>query len=156
MLQSFNQHYPSFQVGPKKKNLKVKDFDKFEFRPDRTVSHISQIYLNLADGGEVFKRAVAHEERSYSDTLFDQAKAVLLKIHRPMECIIKFEELGKELSELAKLKEEEDDLVQDAPEEFIDPILGTFMRQPVRLPSSGKIVDRATIARHILRFGYFQ
>ena len=130
----------------------MKDFDKFEFRPDKTVSHISQIYLNLAEGSEVFKRAVAREERSYSSALFEQAKDVLLKIHRPMDCIIKFEELGKELCELAKLKEEEDDLVQDAPDEFIDPILGTFMRQPIRLPSSGKIVDKTTIARHILRY----
>lgn len=47
-------------------------------------------------------------------------------------------------------KEEEDNLAE-APEEFLDPILGTIMKDPVKLPSSGMIVDRGTIARHILR-----
>jgi len=39
----------------------------------------------------------------------------------------------------------------NVPEDFLDPIMGELMRDPVVLPSSGKIVDRSTIARHILR-----
>ena len=39
----------------------------------------------------------------------------------------------------------------DIPEEFMDPIMGSLMTDPVVLPSSGKVVDRSTIARHILR-----
>ena len=38
-----------------------------------------------------------------------------------------------------------------APEEFIDPIMGTVMTDPVILPSSGNTVDRSTIVRHLLR-----
>jgi len=45
----------------------------------------------------------------------------------------------------------EDDLVSIAPEEFIDPIMGSLMLDPVILPSSHMIVDKSTIARHILR-----
>jgi ubiquitin conjugation factor E4 B len=41
-------------------------------------------------------------------------------------------------------------LVDDAPYEFMDPLLDTLMRDPVRLPTSGNIVDRATIAQHLL------
>jgi hypothetical protein len=41
----------------------------------------------------------------------------------------------------------------DAPDEFLDPITSILMSDPVMLPSSRKIVDRATIARHLLRFG---
>ena len=37
------------------------------------------------------------------------------------------------------------------PEEFLDPIMGTLMSDPVMLPSSRNIVDRNVIARHILR-----
>ena len=36
----------------------------------------------------------------------------------------------------------EDDLMADAPEEFLDAIMGTLMRDPVTLPSSGQTVDR--------------
>jgi hypothetical protein len=38
----------------------------------------------------------------------------------------------------------------DAPDEFLDPLLMTLMRDPVRLPTSGNIVDRSTIAQHLL------
>lgn len=47
---------------------------------------------------------------------------------------------------------EDELLYADAPEEFLDPIMGTLMRDPVLLPSSKNIVDRAVIARHILRY----
>ena len=47
---------------------------------------------------------------------------------------------------------EEEEALADAPDEFLDPIMGTLMRDPVLLPTSGNIVDRTTIARHILRY----
>jgi len=46
----------------------------------------------------------------------------------------------------------EDEALANVPEDFLDPIMGDLMRDPVILPSSGKILDRATIARHILRY----
>lgn len=46
----------------------------------------------------------------------------------------------------------EEELYADAPDEFLDPIMGTLMKDPVILPSSKNIVDRAVIARHILRY----
>ena len=52
---------------------------------------------------------------------------------------------------LSVQQQSEDDLMADAPEEFLDAIMGTLMRDPVTLPSSGQTVDRSTIARHILR-----
>ena len=46
--------------------------------------------------------------------------------------------------------EEERDDARDIPEEFVDPIMQTIMTDPVTLPGSGQIVDRATIRRHLL------
>lgn len=40
--------------------------------------------------------------------------------------------------------------LEDAPEEFLDPIMSTLMTDPVILPSSRVTVDRTTIARHLL------
>jgi len=45
----------------------------------------------------------------------------------------------------------EEDIVADAPEEFLDPIMGTLMVDPVILPNSKTNIDRAVIARHLLR-----
>ncbi len=41
-------------------------------------------------------------------------------------------------------------MVMDAPDEFLDPIMSTIMRDPVMLPTSGNIVDRSTITQHLL------
>ncbi len=44
---------------------------------------------------------------------------------------------------------EEDEDLGEIPDEFMDPILSTLMRDPVMLPS-GTSVDRPTILRHLL------
>ena len=41
-------------------------------------------------------------------------------------------------------------LLEDAPDEFLDPLLLTVMRDPVKLPTSGTVVDRSTIATQLL------
>lgn len=33
---------------------------------------------------------------------------------------------------------------------ILDPIMGALMRDPVRLPTSGQVIDRAVIERHLL------
>jgi hypothetical protein len=38
------------------------------------------------------------------------------------------------------------------PDEFKDPIMDTLMRNPMILPTSGKVVDRDIICRHLLRY----
>ena len=81
------------QVGPKKKNLKVKDFDRFEFKPQEIVSNICRVYNNLGDS-EAFCLAVSRDGRSYSHELFVQAEKVLQKIHAPIEISGRFLELG--------------------------------------------------------------
>ena len=37
-------------------------------------------------------------------------------------------------------------------EEFLDPILGTIMNDPVILPNSQVTLDRTSIVRHLLRY----
>ena len=39
---------------------------------------------------------------------------------------------------------------EDIPDDFLDPITGQIMKDPVRLPISGKIVNRITIIKHLL------
>ena len=52
---------------------------------------------------------------------------------------------------MAEKHEEEEEIFADAPDEFIDPLTYTLMSDPVTLPSSGQIMDRSVIARHLLR-----
>lgn len=79
-----------FQVGPKKKNFRVKDLGVYEFKPQDLVVDICQIYLNLGTSGKdevtgrvkAFCSAISRDGRSYSPDLFSQAEAVLIKIGR--------------------------------------------------------------------------
>jgi ubiquitin conjugation factor E4 A len=52
---------------------------------------------------------------------------------------------------IGKKQKADEEMFADAPEEFLDEIMGTLMKDPVILPSSRNIVDRSTIARHLLR-----
>ncbi len=56
------------------------------------------------------------------------------------------------LKVLAASKHVEDDeaLFADAPDEFLDPLMCTFMRDPVFLPTSNTVIDRSTITQHLL------
>uniref|UniRef100_A0A336LVS4 Ubiquitin conjugation factor E4 A n=1 Tax=Culicoides sonorensis TaxID=179676 RepID=A0A336LVS4_CULSO len=135
-------------VGPKKRNLKVKDKKEFEFDPAHTVREICQIYINLQDSDE-FCLAVSNDGRSYSPELFEFAEQVLVKIGGG-NLITEILEFSEKVRKLAKQKKEDEEALVDPPDEFLDPIMSTLMQDPVILPSSKITVDRTTIARHFL------
>ncbi len=56
--------------------------------------------------------------------------------------------------DVAAQQKEDDAIYDDAPDEYLDPITSLLMVDPVMLPSSRQIVDRATIARHLLRYEF--
>lgn len=140
-------------VGPQKKNLKVKDFSEYEFKPQELVQNICRIYTNLgcanSETAQAFCVAVSRDGRSYSPELFPQAQSVLLKIGQSI-LSIGVGELAEKILKAASHQKQEDEAIGDAPEEFLDPIMSTIMNDPVVLPSSGITLDRSTIARHLL------
>lgn len=46
--------------------------------------------------------------------------------------------------------EDEDELYEDAPDEFLDPLMQTLMQDPVELPNSHTIIDKLTIKKHLM------
>jgi ubiquitin conjugation factor E4 A len=147
MLNDFLLHL----VGKKKrKQLKVKNFDEVEFKPKEIVSNICDIYLNLGTENR-FCKAICEDGRSYSADLFDSAIEILNQINRDQNVLEQFRNLANVFEETAKLQKIDDSNYDDAPEEYLDPIMSCLMSDPVILPNSKKIVDRSTIARHLLR-----
>ncbi|CAF0807326.1 unnamed protein product [Adineta ricciae] len=145
MLNYFLQHL----VGPKRRNLKVRDFNEYQFDPQKLVAKVTDIYLNFAEREE-FCAAVCVDGMSYNEQLFPQAVEVLEKIRHPPERVEAFIKLGQHIKDVAAQQKEDDAVYDDAPDEYLDPITSTLMTDPVMLPSSRQIVDRATIARHLL------
>ncbi|KAI6042671.1 ubiquitin elongating factor core-domain-containing protein [Pisolithus marmoratus] len=136
-------------VGPKCSELKVKEPEKYNFNPRHLLSDILQVYLNLSDQDE-FARAVANDGRTYKPELFEtaiaKARKLLLKSESELEQLRAF---AIKVAETKATIEQEDDL-GEIPEEFLDPLMYTLMRDPVTLPSSGVVIDRPTIKSHLL------
>ncbi|XP_014246421.1 ubiquitin conjugation factor E4 A [Cimex lectularius] len=144
MLNYFLYHL----VGPKKKNFKVKDQTEFKFDPGSIVKDICRIYVHLGNSEE-FCAAVSRDGRSYSPQLFVLASDVLVRIGGT-DLLTELHAVSQEVARLAALQQTDEELLAEAPDEFLDPIMSTLMTDPVTLPSSRINIDRSTIARHLL------
>jgi len=134
--------------GPKCKDLKVKNPEKYGFDPKRLLQQLTNLYLHL--NYPEFHQAIANDERSYRKELFDAAISRLKKavIFNEVE-LDKFRDIGEQVEKLVKLKNIEDQDFEDAPDEFKDPLMDTLMKDPVSLPS-GIVMERSIIERHLL------
>jgi len=137
-------------VGPKYQELNVREPEKLKFNPRTLLSDILQVFLNLSDQPE-FIEAVASDGRSYSKELFDIAADVVLRRNIKTQAEVNaLRMFVKKVEERKATMEAEDEDMGDVPEEFLDPLLATLMRNPVLLPSSKTIIDLSTIKSHLL------
>jgi len=136
-------------VGPKYSELKVREPEKYKFNPRELLSDILQVYFNLSDQ-ETFIISVASDGRSYSKELFDRAADIAVR--RSIKSATEIAVLNKfvEKVEAAKANLEAEDDLGEVPDEFLDPLMFTVMKDPVLLPSSKIIIDRSTIKSHLL------
>ncbi|KAI3784885.1 hypothetical protein L1987_43993 [Smallanthus sonchifolius] len=139
-------------VGPQRKSLSLKDPEKYEFRPKQLLKQIVNIYVHLARGDhdDIFPSSITKDGRSYNDQLFTEAANVLRRIGEDPRIIHAFEDLGKKAKAAASEAMDAEAILGDIPDEFLDPIQYTLMKDPVILPSSRIIVDRPVIQRHLL------
>lgn len=136
-------------AGPKSRNLKVDNAEKYFFNPKILLPQIVELYLNLASKRS-FIEAVANDGRSYKADIFDKASRILAtkglmdpdKLSAWNDLKTKFAK-AKEIADQAELD------FGEIPSEFEDPIMGDLMKDPVVLPSH-HIVDRSTIIQHLL------
>jgi ubiquitin conjugation factor E4 B len=146
-------YFLRFLVGPERKQLKVRNPEKYGWDPRKMLSKIIKIYMHLAaaDAHGNFATAVTRDGRSYSNDLFSEAQNIVdrfgLLSAVEMKCLETFiEKLHTQVAADAK----EDEMLGEIPDEFLDPILSTLMEDPVTLPSSKVVLDRSTIQRHLL------
>ncbi|KAL0377574.1 UNVERIFIED_CONTAM: putative ubiquitin conjugation factor E4 [Sesamum radiatum] len=113
---------------------------------------IVNIYVNLARGDKdkIFPIAITKDGRSYNEQLFGAAADVLRRIGEDGRVIQEFVDLGAKAKVAASEAMDAEAALGDIPDEFLDPIQYTLMRDPVILPSSKVIVDRPVIQRHLL------
>ncbi|RUS31621.1 ubiquitin elongating factor core-domain-containing protein [Jimgerdemannia flammicorona] len=136
-------------VGPKCMELKVKNPEKYHFRPRDLLGELIDIYLHL--NCPDFVIAVARDERSYKKEWFRKASGILLKYGlKDNDAIATLEKFVSDVEVAVQSGIEEEEALGDVPDDFLDPIFFTLMKDPVKLPTSGTTVDRSTIRTHLL------
>ncbi|XP_030393191.1 ubiquitin conjugation factor E4 B isoform X3 [Gopherus evgoodei] len=134
--------------GPKCRDLKVENPEKYGFEPKKLLDQLTDIYLQLDCAR--FAKAIADDQRSYSKELFEEVISKMRKAGiKSTIAIEKFKLLAEKVEEIVAKNARAEIDYSDAPDEFRDPLMDTLMTDPVRLPS-GTIMDRSIILRHLL------
>ncbi|KAM3922167.1 ubiquitin conjugation factor E4 B isoform 2-T2 [Leptodactylus fuscus] len=134
--------------GPKCRDLKVENPEKYGFEPKKLLDQLTDIYLHLDCAR--FAKAIADDQRSYSKELFEEVISKMKKAGiKSTIAIEKFKLLAEKVEEIVARNARAEIDYSDAPDEFRDPLMDTLMSEPVRLPS-GTIMDRSIILRHLL------
>ncbi|XP_078498396.1 ubiquitin conjugation factor E4 B isoform X4 [Lissotriton helveticus] len=134
--------------GPKCRDLKVENPEKYGFEPKKLLDQLTDIYLHL--DCPRFAKAIADDQRSYSKALFEEVISKMRKAGiKSTIAIEKFKLLSDKVEEIVAKNARAEIDYSDAPDEFRDPLMDTLMSEPVRLPS-GTIMDRSIILRHLL------
>ncbi|KAI3383698.1 hypothetical protein SNEBB_004941 [Seison nebaliae] len=120
---------------------------ELKFDAGKMMGKLIDILLNIQS--DQFALALASDERSYSPELYETVKKRLFGGigAANLEMFEAFAELVKE-KYTEKMELEMD--TTDAPDNYLDPLMNTLMLKPVKLPTSGKIMDRSVIVRHLL------
>ena len=137
-------------VGPKNGNLKVKKPEDYNFHPRTLLSDLMDVYLNLGTKPN-FHLAVARDGRSYKPSNLEKAAEILHKYGlKSAEELKRWKRLQVEVIKAKESEVAEEEDLEDAPEEFYDPLMATIMTDPVILPLSKSVMDRSTIRQHLL------
>ncbi len=136
--------------GPRCNYLKVDNPEKYNFDPKKLLDYLISIYLNLSSCGR-FAEAIANDERSYRKELFQDALSRIYKANiKTMNEIERFKRLFDKIESIVDQKDQFDSDFTNAPDEYRDPLMNTLMVDPVCLTTSGTIMDRSVIMRHLL------
>jgi len=108
------------------------------------------VYINLAVRPS-FVQAIARDGRSYKPENFSEATRIMQRFasKSPDELRL-WQSLGERVAETKAAEDQEEEDLGEIPEEFEDPLMASLMTDPVILPTSKNVLDRATIRSHLL------
>ena len=135
------------------KMYKIDNAKKLGLHPLQMITDLVNIYINVASYDGICKE-ICDDERSYSDDLLiDLGKTSKKHSLLTEDQLTRMENLINKLIELQNAREEMKRLLEDLPDDYSCQLTYEFMRDPVKLPNSGCIVDRKSIKQHIMLNG---
>ncbi|ODV86423.1 hypothetical protein CANARDRAFT_187571, partial [[Candida] arabinofermentans NRRL YB-2248] len=137
-------------VGPKCNQLKVANPENYQFNPSEMLYQICSIFLNLSKEEE-FIHAVARDGRSFNPECFKRAIHILYKVGKiDNEFDLQLSEFVTKCEKFKSEEEEEEMELGEIPDEFLDPLMFTLMKDPVKLPHSKVSMDRSVLKAHLM------
>jgi ubiquitin conjugation factor E4 B len=136
-------------VGSRGLDLKVDNPESYNFRPKEMLQDLCVVFSSFAAADE-FQIECAKSGYYTSDLMSKSVKTCRklgLLVGESMEL---FDLLATKVEVASQTLISDEDLYEDAPEEFLDPLMQEFMTDPVLLPTSNSVVDRRTITQHLL------
>jgi ubiquitin conjugation factor E4 B len=134
-------------VGSKGLDLKVDNPEQYEFRPKEMLRDLCAIFALFASS-ETFQ--VESAKSGCDPELLRSAAKTCRRLNLLTgESMEAFGSLPDKVEEALRTVAKHEELLVDAPDEFMDELMATFMEDPVLLPS-GHCVDRSTITQHLL------
>jgi ubiquitin conjugation factor E4 B len=137
-------------VGSKGLELKVDNPEQYEFKPKEMLRDLCAIFALFATSTQF---PIECAKAGCNPTLLKSAVKTCQRLNLlgtgNTEAMAAFASLPALVENALKVVGADEALLADAPDEYLDEILATFMNDPVILPS-GHIVDRSTITQHLL------
>lgn len=136
-------------AGPRGLELKVNNPEQYKFRPKEMLKEIVETLLHFAHYPS-FQQAVA-TNGYYDAQVFSKCASILERTKLlPPDSIALYQVFVSQVAEAAQSLSNLDETLGEIPEEFLDPLMFTLMKDPVVLPTSGYTMDRSTITQHLL------
>jgi len=136
-------------VGARGMQLKVDNPERYNFRPKEMLQDLCEIFASFSLAAQ-FQEYCA-KSGYYNPTLFEEAVKTCTKRNLLTgESLHLFSSLPAKIEMVSLHIKDDEALAMDAPPEFLDPLLCTLMKDPVKLPTSGTVIDRSTIRQHLL------
>jgi ubiquitin conjugation factor E4 B len=134
-------------VGSKGLELKVDNPEQYDFKPKEMLRDLCAIFSLFAPNHNFqVECAKSGCDSNLLRSAVKTCRRLNLLTGESMKC---FETLPDAVEQASQNVAADEELLADAPDEFLDEILSTFMKEPVLLPS-GHYVDRSTITQHLL------
>eukprot|EP00727_Mastigamoeba_balamuthi_P005555 m51a1_g1619 hypothetical protein (1130) ;mRNA; r:224458-228807 len=127
--------------------------ERFSFDMRTLLKQIVGIYVALGalPDSEPFIEQIAQDGRCFKPEAFEEA--VSWAQESAVVSADEAAELRQVIARATKIKSSDEvleEMLGDIPDEFVDPLMGQLMTDPVLLSTSQMIVDRSTIARHLM------
>ena len=139
-------------IGENRRDLKLHTHQRDEIFEQ--LQHLFNIYSMFAKFSEdkSFRKGLVEETRFIDPIYIKKMLDILLRKNKILQS--EYENMVPLYNYIIQQREKDNEVDHDEiPDEFLDPIMGTLIDDPVCLPNSDIIIERDVILRHLLENG---